>query len=106
MSFTRETTVKAVRKRHRCDGCLTFIDIGQPAERWAGMTDGEFGTAIYHPECRAAETAYNCDILDVHSGDDWTPLNEIEDESRPWLIEDHPVVAARMGIVAQEKSNG
>lgn len=100
MSFYRETVVKAVRKRHRCDGCGKHIEIGEPANRWAGMTDGDFGSVIMHPECREAEIKLN-DILGTHSGDDWAGLLDIESEDWPWLLEEHPVVAARMGITAE-----
>lgn len=101
MSFHEEKAVKAVRKRHRCDGCNRFIEIGEPASRWAGMTDGDFGTAIYHPDCRAAEIAMNNDVLGFQYGDDWWPLSDIESEDRPWLIDAYPAVARRMGMVAQ-----
>ena len=99
MAFASETTVKAVRKRHRCDGCNRPIEIGDPATRWAGTTDGDFGTALYHPDCRAAEIAMNNDVLGFRYGDDWWPLSEIESEDRPWLIAAYPAVARRMGIV-------
>lgn len=100
MAFHTETPVKAVRKRHCCDGCGKHIEIGQSAVRWAGLTDGDFGTCIYHPECRAAELAYNLDVLGYLYLDDWYPISEIEHEDWPWLIESHPVVAERMGIQA------
>lgn len=94
MSFVREYAVKAVRKPHRCDGCGRRIEPGGPAQRWVGMTDGEFGSAIYHPDCREAEVDLN-QIKDCW-GDDWFSLREIDDEDRPWLLEEYPAVAARM----------
>lgn len=97
MSFVSETKVKAVRKRHRCDGCGQHIDIGQPATRWAGLADGDFGTAIFHPECREAEVALN-HKNDWRWGDDWWRLCDMEREDREWLIEERPIVAERMGI--------
>lgn len=97
VSFVTETDVKAVRKRHRCDGCGAHIEIGEPAKRWAGMTDGEFGTAIYHPDCRAAEVRLN-DLAGWGFGDDWYPLSDAGREDWPWLIEEFPAVAARMNI--------
>ena len=100
MSFASETPVKAVRKRKACDGCGRHIEIGEPAIRWAGLTDGDFGTAIYHPDCREAELAYNNDLLECQWGDDWYPIHEIDRDDWPWLIEAHPTVAARMGIAA------
>lgn len=95
MSFTREWPVAATRKQHRCDTCGKHIEIGQPATRWAGMTDGEFGNAIMHPDCRAAEVEFN-DLLDFRWGDDWTPLRDIESDYHEWLRDEHPNVAARL----------
>lgn len=100
MSFASESTVKAVRRRHLCDGCSRHIEIGEPATRWAGLTEGDFGTAIYHPDCRAAEVDLNNEILGWQYGDDWLPLHDIEREDWPWLIEAHPAVAARMNLAA------
>ena len=64
--------------------------------RWAGMTDGDFSTAIYHPECREAEIAYNNEVLGYAWGDDWWPLSEIDRDDWPWLTETHPIAAARV----------
>lgn len=97
MTFVSERTVKAVRKRHRCDGCGRHIEAGQSATRWAGLTDGDFNTAIYHPDCREAELAMNA-LIGTQYGDEWWPLSEIETDDRPWLIETFPAVAARMGF--------
>lgn len=97
MSFSREWKVKAVRKEHRCQGCRTKLEIGQPAARWAGTTDGQFDSVIYHPECREAEVALN-DLTGDWVYGDWHSLSEIEDDDRAWLAENHPIVARRMGI--------
>lgn len=96
MGFSSETMVKGVRKQHVCDGCGKRIETGTPAVRWSGMTDGEFGTCIYHPDCRAAEVALN----DVHGwgyGDDWMGLSDLEHDDLPWLAETYPAVYQRMG---------
>ena len=98
MAFASETTVKAVRKRHRCDGCNRFIEIGEPATRWSGMTDGDFAAVIYHPDCRQAEVDMNLHIMGHQYGDDWCGLSDIEDEDRPWLLGSYPAVAERMGF--------
>lgn len=97
MSFAVETPVKAVRKAYHCDGCNRQITVGSPATRWAGLTEGDFGTAIYHPECREAEVAYNREA-GWQWGDDWYPLSEIEPEDRPWLAAEYPLAAQRLGI--------
>jgi hypothetical protein len=101
VSFTREYPVKAVRKRHRCECCRSFIEIGEPATRWAGMSDGDFYSVIMHPDCRAAEVELN-DLKDWRSGDDWWPLHEAEPDDHQWLLEEYPIVSARLGITATE----
>jgi len=100
MSFIREYPVKAVRKRHRCEACRKHIEIGQPATRWAGMTDGQFGNVIYHPDCREAEVAFNS-TKDWRYGDEWYPLYELESDDHEWLRAEFPVVAVRMGILSE-----
>ena len=105
MSFFSETTIKAVRKRHRCDGCDAYIEIGEPARRWAGMTDGDFGHAIFHPDCREAEVALNGRLRRYL--DEWIALSEIDSDDVPWLKDAFPAVAARMSPNTQEgEANG
>jgi hypothetical protein len=96
VTFSNEWTVKAGRVRKTCLACPVKIDIGQPAVNWAGMNDGDFTAVSYHPECRAAEIAFN--ELRGTYGDDWGGLDEMEPEDRAWLIAEHPIVAARMNI--------
>lgn len=97
MSFVNEQAIKATRKLHTCDTCSKRIEIGSPAATWAGKHDGEFQYGIMHPECRAAEVEFN-DLLDYRAGDDWTPLSDIESDMHEWLLAEHPIVAARMGV--------
>lgn len=97
MSFVRETSINAIRKARRCDGCGVVIALGESAIAWAGMTDGDFGTATYHPDCRAAEIGLN-GLMDLNSNE-WWPLREIDHDDRRWLAASFPAVAARMNIV-------
>ena len=40
------------RKRHECRVCGTFIQKGEPCERWTGVEQGEgWWTCHAHPEC-------------------------------------------------------
>ena len=95
MSFSSETSVKATRKPAQCAGCTRMIDIGQPATRWAGInSDRDFASVAYHPECRAAEVAFN--ELRGTYGDEWGGLDELEPEDRVWLEVEHPAVFARI----------
>jgi hypothetical protein len=98
MTFMRENTVKAVRKPAHCWSCAGMIEVGQPAVRYAGISDGEFVAAAYHVECRTAEVAFN--ELRGTYGDEWGGLDEMEREDHEWLIAEHPIAAAHMGIVA------
>jgi len=97
VSFNREWTVKAVRRHARCDGCGQQIEVGQPAHRWAGMTDGDFASIAWHPECRAAEIMLN-DLSGIRHGDDWMRLDDRDPEDDAWLRAEHPIVADRLGI--------
>lgn len=74
MGFCSEKTVTA-RKRHRCDACLKFINPGETYLRAAGVSDGEFCSGAYHPECREWEIKVNNEVLGIFT-DDWAPLHE------------------------------
>lgn len=95
MTFSCETT-HAAAKAHRCDECPQPIEIGQRFVRWAGLTDGDFGTYKAHAECRAAVIEMNKNY--GTSWDEWVTLDDMEAEDYAWLREDHPVVAARFGL--------
>lgn len=96
MSFASERTVKSVRKARACDGCGQLIEVGSPAVVWTGTTDGDFGTADFHVECRAAEIGIN--KLAGTTWGEWYGLADLETDDWPYLLSDHPVVAARFGI--------
>jgi len=97
--FYSETLVKKTRKDHRCDGCGKLIPIGSQALRYSGKFDGEFGTFVHHPECREAECALN--KLCRTRYDEWMSLADIESDDHQWLLDKHPIVAARFGITAE-----
>ena len=98
MTFCREHSVKAVRKQHRCDVCGTAILIGAPAVRWVGVTDGDFGSAIHHPDCREAEVEFN--RMASGNWDEWYRLDEEPRKELTWLWRDYPAVAGRLGVLA------
>jgi len=58
MSFHSTRDIKAVRKEHVCEHCLTKIAIGEPAINAAGVYDGDFYSYYVHPECEAWGTDY------------------------------------------------
>lgn len=95
MTFVREQAISATRKRHLCEACDKWIEPGEPAINWAGVTDGDFSTAYYHPECRQAEIALNR-ANDLYN-DEWTRLCDlVEREDRPWLKREHPLAYQRL----------
>lgn len=96
MSFISERPIKATRKRHLCSACDKWIEVGEPAVNWAGITDGDFSSVHYHPDCRKAEVAYNETYLDRHWSDDWYPLHEREADDNAWIKENFPVPYKRM----------
>lgn len=96
MSFVNERTIKSTRKRHICAACDKWIEAGETAIGWAGVTDGDFHSCHYHPECREAEVGYNMTCLNIMFNDDWTPLHEAEREDYPWIHAEHPVAYRRM----------
>lgn len=97
MSFASERQVKATQKAHRCDACFKQIHAGGPAVRWSGMSDGEFHACIYHVDCREAELKLN-GLSGYRFGDDWMGLEDRDHQDEPWLLEEFPEVAARLGI--------
>jgi hypothetical protein len=101
MSFYRETPIKSVRKARRCDACRRTINIGESALKLAGHWDGDFWAQTVHVECRAAEIELN-KLNDVRDGDEWMNIgNDMETDDWLWLVEDHPIVAERMGITRE-----
>jgi hypothetical protein len=58
MSLYKETNVKQTRKNCICRWCWERIDSGESSVIIAGVFDGDFQTARYHPECRRAITAW------------------------------------------------
>lgn len=97
MTFYNERQIKAIRKPRPCEGCNVRLQAGEPALGCAGVGYDGFWSAAYHAECRAAEIALN--RLHRTRDDEWMNLtNDMEWDDWPWLIEEHPIVAARMHI--------
>lgn len=100
MTFYRERQIKSVRKARRCTGCSDLIAVGQPALDCSGHYDGDFWSATFHSDCRAAELGLNKLHDTMH--DEWMSLDDMEWEDWPWLIEEFPAVAARMNITTEK----
>jgi hypothetical protein len=95
MTFVRETSVKATRKRHLCIACDKWIEPGEAAKNWAGMHEGDFNSVYYHLDCRVAEVALN-DLMGWRGGDDWERLCDTDSENYAWLKAEHPLPYRRM----------
>lgn len=102
MSFVDERSVKATRKRHICEACDKWIEPGERAVNWVGLSDGQFGAAYYHPECRVAEVAFN-ETRGWGYGDDWSRLCEdAEPDDHRWLKAEHPLAYRRMKMTREQ----
>ena len=89
--------MKATRKLTTCDACLKHIPVGSPAERVVGLNvDGDFQASVMHPECKIAELELNKNY-DLNA-DEWVCLHEFDREDEPWLLTEHPLAAARLGL--------
>lgn len=96
--FHSERTIKATRKKHECEQCGKAIEVGAPAYHHSGVYYGDFYCSYQHVECQAAGNAYaemtGCwgeDYMWFQHG-----LSERDDEL--WLLENHPIVAGRLGL--------
>ena len=106
MSFSGVRMIKSCRKACRCLQCNRIIEVGQPKATLSGVYEGDFYSCDEHPECYAAAEEYG-------SAPTWTsdarPML-CEDIDRkydgPWLLEEFPVVAARLGITATPATQG
>jgi hypothetical protein len=58
MSFHHEKHIKKTRKAKRCKWCYEMINVGDSSVYTAGVFEGDFYTARYHPECASAITRY------------------------------------------------
>lgn len=77
-SFCSEKTITA-RKPHRCSACLQPINAGEKYLRDAGVSDGDFWSSAYHPDCREWEIKVNNQDCGPFS-DEWCFLHEYMNE--------------------------
>lgn len=104
MTTLTSKNIKAVRKPHCCEQCNKTIAIGEPAKYNFGIWEGEpFGT-YQHVECAAAAHEY-ATINDLWFEEyPWFQfMDDSEHDHHAWLIEKHPVVAARLGVKKAEE---
>lgn len=103
--FFSSRTIKAVRKERHCESCGGKIAVGQPAEYFATKQEGDMFCWHAHPECRAAEVAFNDhissdvdDFLWLWQAKDvaYHDSDEAMEASLAWLREHHPIAAGRI----------
>jgi hypothetical protein len=93
--FSCTSTVKAVRKRHRCEHCGVAIEMGESASRTVGSYCGDFYTTYLHIDCNEAGLEF-ADLIKCW-GEDFVWLHELYDlGDLQWLKEKYPVVAKRL----------
>lgn len=99
MTTLTSKDIKAVRKPHCCEQCNKMIAVGEPAEYNFGIWEGEpFGTYT-HIECNAAANEY-AELNDLWFEEyPWFQfMDDSEHGHHAWLLEKHPVVAARLNV--------
>ena len=96
MTFHCSRTVKG-RKQHRCEQCGTVIPAGEMQVVSAGSNYGDFYSYRAHVECEDAGKAYA--TMTGYWGEEYTWFQHHDSEIRDWqwMVEDHPIVAARLG---------
>jgi hypothetical protein len=85
------------RKSHQCEQCGTSIPVGEKHLSVAGSYYGDFYDYRVHYECQTAARTY----AHIHglSGEEWPWFQHNENESGDWqwMVENHPLVAKRLG---------
>lgn len=91
--------IKAVRKTHFCDQCGKKIEPGDPARYAFGVWEGAAYSVYTHPECSKAAHEYaNLNDLWEDEYPWFLHMDDPEFGHHAWLLENHPVVAARLGV--------
>jgi hypothetical protein len=102
--FQNRMEIRSVRKPHECEHCGRKIEVGNPAIKTTGQWDGYFYALYEHPECEAAGLAYAKET--GYWGDEFTWFQHVdldEYDLKPWLLENAPIVAARMKIELEKE---
>lgn len=107
MSFHNRQSVKAGRKKYRCDNCRQPIEMGQPSTVISGVHDGDFSSFRVHPECDDLwnEIYREIDAWDGMDIDTLEALGLGRDEYLPALQQyavRHPVAAERLMVTVRK----
>lgn len=100
--FSVSKIIKATRKPHTCEQCGTEIEVASTCHYFTGSYFRDFYSHHVHLECEAAGIAYA--KMSGCWGEDfmWFQHSLEEQEDKSWLLEHHPIVAARLGLNAEE----
>lgn len=100
--FHTSSPIKSVRKAHQCEQCGRNILVGEPAVKGCGKFDGNFYSTYQHPECQEAGLAYAelTGCYGEHAA--WFQHDDLEREDKLWLLDNHPIVAARLRLSRAE----
>lgn len=94
--------IQAVRKAHCCEQCNTSIAVGEPAEYAFGIWEGYAFSSYTHPECHVAAQAYaTLNDLWFEEYPWFQHMDNSECDHHAWLLENHPVVAARLRVKSE-----
>lgn len=67
------TETHQAQKRHRCDWCWQFVEVGEEYKRYRSFYQGNAGTVRMHPECY---DAMQDAIIEEGGWLEWTPGQE------------------------------
>lgn len=101
--FHISKVMKRTIEPHECEQCGTIIPPGSATLYSTGRYEGEFYSHHQHLECHEAAHAF-ATLNDLWNEEyPWFQhMERAEFDLDPWLLENHPVVAERLGIERQE----
>lgn len=100
--FQHNRTIAKTRGTHPCEQCGTPIESGSKAHYAAGNFEGYFYSWYIHDECNTAANAY-CKLHGLFADEYMWFQHQLEEtDDKLWLLENHHIVAERLGLVREE----
>lgn len=92
-------SIVTARKRHQCEHCGCWIEVGEKHSKTAQVWEGDFLAYREHLECNAVWHELNFVLrgIPLDEGAPFLRDDDIDDRERDWIKEDSPLVAGRMG---------
>lgn len=98
MSDFHESRKVKGRKAYRCEQCGQPIEAGCEHIYAAGRWEGDFYTQRIHLECDAAALDYARELNLWNDEFPWfSEYPDFEPGDWEWMVDRHPIVAARLG---------